>query len=81
MMPAAMGAEADVPVWLSVHRCLRSVVIWKTKVKKKKNLDPEDSHDHSKKFTHKVDAEELMTNFKFHLSRLVWQSIFKELPR
>lgn len=27
MMPAAMGAEADVPVWLSVHRCLRSVVI------------------------------------------------------
>lgn len=27
MMPAAMGAEADVPVWLSVQRCLRSVVI------------------------------------------------------
>ena len=27
MMPAAMGAEAEVPVWLSVHRCLRSVVI------------------------------------------------------
>lgn len=27
MMAAAMGAEADVPVWLSVQRCLRSVVI------------------------------------------------------
>jgi len=29
MMPAAIGAEAEVPVWLSVQRCLRSVVIWK----------------------------------------------------
>lgn len=27
IIAAAMGAEADVPVWLSVHRCLRSVVI------------------------------------------------------
>lgn len=27
IMPAAMGAEAEVPVWLSVQRCLRSVVI------------------------------------------------------
>ena len=26
MMPATMGAETDVPVWPSVHRCLRSVV-------------------------------------------------------
>lgn len=27
MIPAAIGADADVPVWLSVQRCLRSVVI------------------------------------------------------
>lgn len=29
MIPAARGAEAEVPVWESVHFCLRSVVIWK----------------------------------------------------
>lgn len=29
IMAAAMGAEAEVPVWLSVQRCLRSVVICK----------------------------------------------------
>lgn len=34
MMAAAMGAEADVPVWLSVQRCLRSVVICRNKQKK-----------------------------------------------
>ena len=31
MMPAARGAEADVPVWESVHFCLRSVVTCNTK--------------------------------------------------
>lgn len=28
MIPAASGAEAEVPVWVSVHFCLRSVVTW-----------------------------------------------------
>lgn len=30
MIPAARGAEADVPVWESVHFCLRSVVTLET---------------------------------------------------
>lgn len=30
MIPAARGAEADVPVWDSVHFCHRSVVTWRT---------------------------------------------------
>ena len=31
MTPATMGAETDVPVWLSVQRCRRSVVTCVTK--------------------------------------------------
>lgn len=29
MIPAAMGADTEVPVWPSVQRCRRSVVTWR----------------------------------------------------
>lgn len=37
MIPAASGAEADVPVWESVHFCLRSVVTLDTVQEREKH--------------------------------------------
>lgn len=34
MIPAAIGADAEVPVWLSVQRCRRSVVIYSGREKR-----------------------------------------------
>lgn len=56
MIPAASGADADVPVWESVHFCLRSVVTLETGEERERGAQREKHSEYDTlSFSHKYE--------------------------